>query len=168
MSINAEDGNRKGVIVETRMQLKEEEIVFQRSKRTTRSSEWNKDAESSDEDQEEGRKYRKFSLLNIHASTEVSKEIKKLEFYEKVEEMYNAIPNFDVKILLSDMNTKIGREERNIPITGKENLHKLTNDNEQKLIEFAAKNRMVIKTTQLKHKNNRKVTWRKIDGKVSN
>ncbi|KAK4872875.1 hypothetical protein RN001_014904 [Aquatica leii] len=83
-------------------------------------------------------KYRKFSLLNVHAPTEVSEETKKLEFYEKVEEMYNAIPNFDVKIRLGDMNAKIRREEKNIPIAGKESLRKLTNDYGQKLIQFAA------------------------------
>ncbi|KAF2886612.1 hypothetical protein ILUMI_19561 [Ignelater luminosus] len=58
-----------------------------------------------------------------------------------------------------DFNDKIGKEERNNEVVGKESLHRKSNKNGQRLIDLAAVNRMIIKSTHLKHKDIHKPTW---------
>lgn len=57
-------------------------------------------------------KTRFFNLLmiNVHAETEDKNEITKDNFYNKLEQVYDATPSNDIKILIGDFNAKIGRE----------------------------------------------------------
>jgi hypothetical protein len=43
-----------------------------------------------------------------------------------------------MKILLGDFNAKLGREDIFNPTTGNENLHKISNDNGIRVVNFAA------------------------------
>ena len=61
-------------------------------------------------------------------------------FYEELDQTYEECPKRDVKIILGDLNAKIGQEEVNRPIIGKYSLHTLSNDNGTRLIDFACSN----------------------------
>jgi len=45
-------------------------------------------------------------LINVHAPIQ-----EKEAFYQKVEEIYDSCPSNDIKIMLGDWNTKVGRKE---------------------------------------------------------
>jgi hypothetical protein len=49
-----------------------------------------------------------FQLLS--APTNDSEEEAKDQFYEQLERAYAAYPNHDVKLMMGDKNTKVGRE----------------------------------------------------------
>ena len=112
--------------------------------------------------------YRKISIINVHAPTEDAEEEKKNEFYEDIETLTDSIPRFDVKIIIGDLNAKIGKEEWNHMFAGRESLHETTNKNGQKLISLAALKNMIIKSTSLKRKNIFKGTWKSPDKKTIN
>jgi NACalpha-BTF3-like transcription factor len=50
-----------------------------------------------------------YSLINIHASTNDSEEKAKDQFYEQLKRAYSACPENDVKLVMEDVNAKVGR-----------------------------------------------------------
>jgi len=68
------------------------------------------------------------SLICVHAPTE-EKDDEKDNFYEDLDQIYEECPKRDIKIIIGDLNAKIGQEEMYRPITGKYSLHTLSNDN---------------------------------------
>ena len=51
------------------------------------------------------------SILNAHAETDEKKDMEKYTFYQRLEQTYNAMPSNEIKIIIGDLNTIIGREE---------------------------------------------------------
>nr|XP_042904508.1 craniofacial development protein 2-like [Parasteatoda tepidariorum] len=77
-------------------------------------------------------------------------------------------PKYDVKIILGDLNTKVGREREFKFVTGGSILHDATNDSGHKLIDFATLHNMIIGRTSFPHKNIHKDTWRAPCGTYAN
>ncbi|KAJ4452350.1 hypothetical protein ANN_03883 [Periplaneta americana] len=50
-------------------------------------------------------------------------------FYEELEQTFDQLPRYHMKILLRDFNAKVGREDIFKPTIGKESLHVTSNDN---------------------------------------
>ena len=46
----------------------------------------------------------------MHAATEGKEEIEKEAFCQKMEEVYESCPSNDIKIVLGDLNVKVGSE----------------------------------------------------------
>ncbi|KAK9752713.1 hypothetical protein QE152_g3940 [Popillia japonica] len=113
-------------------------------------------------------KYRKLTLINAHAHSEDKDEDIKTRFYEELDEVLNKIPKFDIKCLIGDMNAKVGREEEYSVTTGGKSLHKVSNDNGKRLIEFALENSMKIVSTAFDHKDIHKETWIAPNGLTKN
>lgn len=113
-------------------------------------------------------KYRKLSILNVHAQSEDKDLTIKSEFYDEVNTQLDKIPRFDIKLVIGDMNSKIGREERYKQITGGKSLHLETNENGRMVIDFAEQNNMVIRSTSFDHRDIHKVTWTSPDNKTKN
>jgi endonuclease/exonuclease/phosphatase family metal-dependent hydrolase len=55
-----------------------------------------------------------------------------------MEEEYGICPSNDTKVLMGDVNAKIGREEVYRRLIRRHSLHVSTNYNGQRLVEFAA------------------------------
>jgi hypothetical protein len=61
----------------------------------------------------------------------------KASFYEELEHVFDNLLKYHMKILLGDFNAKVGREVIFKPTIGNESLHKLSNDNGDRLVNFA-------------------------------
>jgi hypothetical protein len=103
-----------------------------------------------------------YSFLNAHVLNEDKLEEEKEEIYEHLERVYRRCPRHDVKIIMGDMNAKIGKEQDFIPTIGKHSLHEESNDNGLLLVNCAVSLNMTISSTCFEHKNIHKVTWVRI------
>lgn len=103
--------------------------------------------------------FRKYMIVNVHAPTNDKDIETKEQFYEVLGQLLDDMPSFDTKIVAGDLNAKIGKEEENWLITGRESLHNKTNENGQMLVNFAASRNMINITTWYKRKDIHKMTW---------
>lgn len=108
-------------------------------------------------------KFFNISLICVYAPTE-----EKDTFYQKLEEEYDSLPRHDAKIILGDLNAKIGTEERFRRTIGRESLYESSNDNGFRLINLAISKNMTVRSTWLQRKNIKKATWWSPDGVTEN
>lgn len=108
------------------------------------------------------------TILSVHAATEDKNEKKKEEFYEKLKRAYDFASRFDMKIVMGDFNSKIGKEDVYFPTIGKHSLHDITNNNGYLLMNFASFKNMVIASTWFPHKHIHKGTWKAPGGNTIN
>lgn len=108
------------------------------------------------------------TIISAHVPMEEKKEEEKWDFYTDLENAYDRAPRFDMKIILGDFNSKIGKEEMYHPTTGKHSLHNITNDNGGLLFNFATAKGMTISSTYFPHKKIHKGTWKSPDGQTVN
>lgn len=113
-------------------------------------------------------KFKNYSLICAHAPTNESDDTVKDEFYEQLSRTYNECPGHDIKVILGDLNAKIGREEIFRPTIGKYSLHEETNENGLRVIDFATEKGMVVRSTFFMHKKIHLATWESPDGKTRN
>ena len=112
--------------------------------------------------------YFNYNLICVHAPTEEKDDDEKDNFYEDLDQMYEQCPKRDVKIIIGDLNAKIGQEEICGLIAGKYSLHTLSSDNGTRLINFAYSKNMVVASTLFNLKDIHKMTWRSSDGQSFN
>ena len=103
------------------------------------------------------------TLICVHAPTETEEEVKD-RFYEELENVYDGAAGHDVKMILGDMNAKIGREKMYKPVIGQESIHMESNNNGERLIDFAVRRNMIVSSTYFPHKRIHKMTWGSADG----
>ncbi|XP_063911999.1 putative autophagy-related protein 11 [Zophobas morio] len=113
-------------------------------------------------------RFQKIILINVRAPTEKTDIEVKEEFYETLDKEYGKIKKYDLKIVLGDLNAKIGQEELFRPTIGKCSKYEVTNNNGQILIEFAREKDMIIKNTYFQKKEIHKGTWIAPDRKTVN
>ena len=73
-----------------------------------------------------------------------------------------------MKILLGDLNAKVGRENIFKLTIGNESLHQDSNDNGVRIVNFATSKNLVLKSTMFLHRDIHKYTWTSPDGKTHN
>ena len=73
-----------------------------------------------------------------------------------------------MKILLGDLNAKVGRENIFKLTIGNESLHQDSNDNGVRIVNFATSKNLVVKRMVFPHQNIHKYTWTSPDGKTYN
>lgn len=108
------------------------------------------------------------TLISCHAPCEDAKDNRKDVFYDILEETYDQAPGHDIKIVLGDMNAKVGREAVFRPTIGRESLHTDSNENGARLVDFATSKNMIISSTCFPHKDIHKATWKSPDGITRN
>jgi hypothetical protein len=86
------------------------------------------------------------SIINAYTPTE-DEELVKDEFYQNLEKAYAAAPSNDIKMVIGDLNAKIGRDETYIGTVGNHSLHHDSNDNGQQLINFAFSKDLVVSSS---------------------
>ena len=82
--------------------------------------------------------------------------------------MFDHFHKYHMKILLGDLNAKVGRENIFKPTIGQDSLHQDSNDNGVRLVNFATSKNLVVKSTMFPHRNIHKYTWTSPDGKTHN
>jgi hypothetical protein len=73
-----------------------------------------------------------------------------------------------MKILLGDLNAKVGREDIFKPSIGNESLHEISNNNGDRVVNFATSKNLTNKSTMFPHRDIYKVTWTSPDGRTHN
>lgn len=110
-------------------------------------------------------KIRNVSIIQCYAPTEQAEESKKDCFYSKLQETYNKIKKKNIKIVMGDLNAKVGRDRTGLEqVIGRHSLEG-RNQNGGMLLEWCASNEMVIGGTLFPHKRIHKV-WISPDHKT--
>ncbi|KAI5708261.1 hypothetical protein M8J77_019306 [Diaphorina citri] len=109
-------------------------------------------------------KFRNISIVSVHAPTEEKSDEEKEIFYEELDKTVSQISNYDIKIIMGDFNAQIGRLENQADVAGQHTLHDYNNKNGEYLTDFAARNKLFIRSTSFPHKKIHLGTW-KIPGR---
>jgi hypothetical protein len=104
-------------------------------------------------------------ILNVHAPAEDITDDVKDSFYEELERVFDKFPKYHMKILL-DFNAKVVREDIFKPTIENEGLHKISNDNGVRVVNFATSKNLTVKSTMFPHRSIHKYTWMPPDGKT--
>lgn len=70
--------------------------------------------------------------MNVYAWTEESDDIGKDRFYQIVEGVDDSSSNYDIKIVIRDLNARLGQEDTYNRVTAKHSLHLEVNNNGQR------------------------------------
>jgi hypothetical protein len=108
------------------------------------------------------------TFICIQAPTEEADDEDKESFYEKLEATYDWVPGHDVKIVLGDMNAKIGKEAVYRPTIGRYIVHNECNNNGMRLVDFTTSKNMMIRSTCSPRKRIHLATWCSPDGVMAN
>lgn len=108
------------------------------------------------------------TLIAVHAPTEDKSDDMKEDFYTRLEGVCDAVPSYDMKMVLGDFNAQIGKEDYLYPTCGKFTAHEKTNNNGGRLVDFANGRDLVVYGTWFPHKKIHQVTWSSPDGRTYN
>ena len=86
------------------------------------------------------------------------------QFYDQLDKLVESCPKHDALMILGDFNAKIGSEGGPKGTVGRFSLHKKSNDNGERLTDFAVSRALVISSTKFSHLQIHLGTW-KIPGK---
>jgi hypothetical protein len=75
-------------------------------------------------------------FLNVHVQTEDKIDVKD-SFYEELTHVFDKFPNYHMTVLLGDFIAKVGREDIFKLTVGNESLHKISNGNGVRVVNFA-------------------------------
>jgi hypothetical protein len=89
----------------------------------------------------------------VHAPTENKGDDINDSSHEELKQVLDQSPRYHMKILLGDFNTKVGREDIFKPITGNENLREASNDNGDRVVNFATSKNLIVKSKTFPHHN---------------
>lgn len=106
-------------------------------------------------------------LINVYAPTEDKEENHKEIFYATLENVLSTSRD-QVKLIMGNLNAKIGKKQCYRNIIGNYSLHATSNNNETKLIDFAAGKGLILQNTMFLRKDIHKYTWIYLDGKYKN
>jgi exonuclease III len=84
-----------------------------------------------------GRHWGDIIVLNVHAPTEDKIDDVKDRFYKVIEHVFDKYPKYNTEIMLGDFSAKVGKEDILKPTVGNERLHKTSNDNGVRVVNFA-------------------------------
>jgi hypothetical protein len=107
-------------------------------------------------------------VLNVHVPCEDKEDDVKDSFYEEIGSVFDQLPRYDMKILLGDLNVKVGMENIFKPTIGNESLYEISNDNGVRVVNIATSKDLVVKSTVFPHCKIHKYTWTSPQGNTHN
>ena len=113
-------------------------------------------------------KGRKVTILQCYAPTNVAELEDKENFYEQVQAIMDKTPQRDLKILMGDLNAKVGTDNTDRELIMGRHGTGEQNENGELFTEFCTFNDLVIGGTTFPHKKIHKTTWTSPDGKTEN
>ena len=81
----------------------------------------------------------------MHATSEEKSDDSKDNFYDDLEQVFGHFPKHSMKILLVDINTKVGKDYVFNPTIWNESLHQDSNDKDVRIVNNASSNIMVLR-----------------------
>jgi len=84
-------------------------------------------------------------VVNVHAPSEEKIEESKDSFYKELEQVFDHFPKYNMKMLQGDFNEKVGRENIFKPTIGQKSLHRDSNDNGVRIVNFTTTKNLVFK-----------------------
>jgi hypothetical protein len=70
-----------------------------------------------------------------------------------LEKVCDAVPNYYMKTVLLDFNSKVGKESYLFPACGGQSLHNKTNDDGKRMVNFALGRHLAVSRTWYQHKD---------------
>ena len=104
-------------------------------------------------------KFCNITLINIYAPMEDKEDETKEQFYEKLQRTQDRAPKHDVKIIIGNMNAKLGKEDVFSQVIGRHTLHNISNVNGEMVANYAISNGMYLASTNFQHKKTHIGTW---------
>ncbi|KAL4141659.1 hypothetical protein QTP88_004260 [Uroleucon formosanum] len=98
-------------------------------------------------------KHMNLILINGYAPTEDKQQDEKEAFYEDLNTIFESTAKSQPKIILGDFNAKIGKEDMYRPTIRKESLHTHSNENGNRLINFAISKELRISSTAIEERD---------------
>jgi hypothetical protein len=105
-------------------------------------------------------------VLNARASTEGKSYDSKDSFYEELVHVFHHFPKYRMKILCGNFNANMGGEGIFKPTVGNESLCQNNNDNGVRIVNFATREDLVVKSSMFPHQNIHNYTWNSTIGKT--
>jgi hypothetical protein len=107
-----------------------------------------------------GSKVGNISMVMCYAPTEAATTENKDEFYARLNELMEGIPSHDVKMVMGDLNAKVGAaDDLDDGSVGRHGLG-VRNDNGTRFVEFCETEGLVVGGTLFPHRDVHKATWR--------
>lgn len=108
------------------------------------------------------------TIIQCYSPTNDSKDEDKDDFYEQLTSELEKAPRHDTKIIMGDLNAKIGCNNSTYErAMGKEGCG-VMNENGERLVEFCLSNDLVIGGSLFPHKTIHKLTWYSPNGRDKN
>jgi len=89
-------------------------------------------------------KFKNYSFICAHAPTEEKSERQKHQLCERLQRMHKQCPSYNIKIIVGEMNAKVGKEIWTGRAVGTCGLHDDSNDNRTCPINYAVRQCIVI------------------------
>ncbi|XP_065170250.1 craniofacial development protein 2-like [Atheta coriaria] len=113
-------------------------------------------------------RFRKVTFIQCYAPTNNASKEDKDEFYDILEKTIKDVNSGDIKILMGDLNAKVGAQNENLEeIMGKNGVGQI-NENGTYFTQFCSNANLVIGGTLFPHKQIHKTTWVSPDKKTHN
>ena len=97
-------------------------------------------------------KGRKVTVIQCYAPTNAAETEEKEAFYEQLQAVMDKLPRRDLKILMGDLNAKVGADNTNRELVMGKHGVGVQNENGELLTEFCTFNDLVIGGTVFQHK----------------
>lgn len=108
------------------------------------------------------------TIIQCYAPTSLASDEEIDSFYNALQETIDSVPNRDIKIIMGDMNAKVGQQQdRTNPSCGRYGLGE-RNERGEKFIEFCDSNNLIIANTMFQHHPRHLYTWISPDRKTKN
>ena len=108
------------------------------------------------------------NVVQIYAPTNEAEDEEKDNFYTRLQDVINNLPEKDINILMGDANAKVGSDNAgHEEMMGKHGLG-VENDNGERFKDLCGFNNMVIGGTLFPHRSIHKATWISPDGRTEN
>ena len=111
---------------------------------------------------------RKVTILHCYAHTNTSSLESEEEFYDQIQATIDKISNRDLKILIGNLNAKVGSNNTDKELIMDRHGVGEQNENGELFSEFCMFNDLVIGGTLFPHKPIHKKTWKSSDDKTEN
>ena len=107
-------------------------------------------------------------MVQVYAPTNAASDEDKDDFYELLQQIMEAAPEHELKIVMGDFNAQIGKDNTGWEdVMGRQGLGEM-NDNGERLLSYCSTNKLKVGGSLFNHRDIHKGTWRSPNGLTVN